>query len=156
MSAVRVLMIVEGGTAEPSAGHLVSAAFEVFEGDGPASNELDSMFRSAGYAERMCCATASLAESDQPESAPCLVLGIRFLSESATKPGSHLAKPGGTMPVIVITPDRCLSMILVVLSLAPAISIIRRSGFRTSQPHLWRKTHEQRLHHCKGPRTDLL
>ena len=90
MSAVRVSTIVEGRTAEPRASHSASAAFEVFEGDGPASNELDSMFRSAGYANRLCCATASRAESDQPESAPCRDVDIRFLSESATKLGLTL------------------------------------------------------------------
>jgi hypothetical protein len=90
MSAVRISTIVKGGTAEPRASHPASAAFEIFEGDGPASNELDSMFRSAVDANRLCCATASLAESDQPESAPCRDLDIRFLSESATELGLTL------------------------------------------------------------------
>ena len=39
-------------------------------------------------------------------------LGHSVSERKRDQTGAHLAKPGGTMPVIVITPERCLSMIL--------------------------------------------
>jgi FixJ family two-component response regulator len=83
------------------------------------ADEMDSLFRTAGYEKRELRNATVFRVSGEAKQASCLVLDIRLPVSGEADLQAEFTEAGGTMPVIVMTSHGCIPMSLRAAQSAP-------------------------------------